>query len=68
MNSEEKSVIDEKGALQGSDLPYMLAFPELYDVPVVNVGVGGSVFNHEIIIKLNPDIIFLGGKWRTTGE
>ena len=56
----EKSETDEKGAPQGSDLPYMLAFPELYDLPVVNVGVGGSGFNHEIIIKLNPDIIFIG--------
>ena len=56
----EKSETDEKGAPQGADLPYMLAFPELYDLPVVNVGVGGSGFNHEIIIKLNPDIIFMG--------
>jgi iron complex transport system substrate-binding protein len=56
----EKAKTDEKGAPQGSDLPYMLAFPELYDLPVVNVGVGGSGFNHEIIIKLNPDIIFMG--------
>jgi iron complex transport system substrate-binding protein len=38
----------------------MLAFPELYDLPVVNVGVGGYEFNHEIIIQLNPDIIFMG--------
>ena len=56
----EKSETDEKGAPQGSDLPYMLAFPELYDLPVVNVGVGGSGFNHAIIIKLHPDIIFIG--------
>lgn len=56
----EKAKTDEKGAPQGSDLPYMLAFPELYDLPVVNVGVGGSGFNHEIIVKLSPDIIFMG--------
>jgi len=56
----EKAETDEKGAPQGSDLPYMLAFPELYDLPVVNVGVGGSGFNHEVIIQLNPDIIFMG--------
>lgn len=56
----EKAKTDEKGAPQGSDLPYMLAFPELYNLPVVNVGVGGSEFNYEIIIGLNPDIIFLG--------
>jgi iron complex transport system substrate-binding protein len=56
----EKAKTDEKGAPQGADLPYMLAFPELYDLPVVNVGAGGSGFNHEIIIKLNPDIIFMG--------
>jgi len=56
----EKAETDEKGAPQGSDLPYMLAYPELYDLPVVNVGVGGSGFNHEVIIQLNPDIIFIG--------
>ena len=56
----EKAETDEKGAPQGSDLPYMLAYPNLYDLPVVNVGVGGSSFNHEIIIELNPDIIFIG--------
>lgn len=56
----EKAKTDEKGAPQGSELSYMLAFPELYDLPVVNVGVGGSEFNYEIIIGLNPDIIFLG--------
>jgi iron complex transport system substrate-binding protein len=56
----EKAKTDEKGAPQGSDLAYILAFPELYNLPVVNVGVGGSGFNHEIIIKLNPDIIFMG--------
>lgn len=56
----EKAKTDEKGAPQGSDLPYMLAFPELYNLPVVNVGVGGSGFNHEVIIKLKPDIIFMG--------
>ncbi|MDI9597512.1 MAG: ABC transporter substrate-binding protein [Atribacterota bacterium] len=56
----EKSETDEKGAPQGSDLPYMLAFPQLYDLPVVNVGVGGSGFNHELIIGLDPDIIFIG--------
>lgn len=56
----EKPKTDEKGAPQGSDLPYMLAFPELYNLPIVNIGVGGSGFNHEIIIKLNPDIIFIG--------
>jgi iron complex transport system substrate-binding protein len=57
---QEKTKTDEKGAPQGSDLPYMLAFPELYDLPVVNVGVGGSGFNHEVIIQLNPDVIFIG--------
>ncbi len=56
----EKSETDEKGAPQGADLPYMLAFPELYGLPVVNVGVGGSGFNHEVIIQLNPDVIFIG--------
>jgi len=56
----EKAKTDEKGAPQGSDLSYMLAFPELYELPVVNVGVGGSEFNHEMIIQLNPDIIFYG--------
>ncbi len=56
----EKAETDEKGAPQGSDLPYMLAFPELFDLPVVNIGVGGSGFNHELIIQLSPDIIFMG--------
>ena len=56
----EKAKTDEKGAPQGSELSYMLAFPELYDLPIVNVGVGGSDFNYEVIIGLNPDIIFLG--------
>jgi len=56
----EKAETDEKKAPQGSDLSYMLAFPELYNLPIVNVGVGGSGFNHEVIIQLNPDIIFMG--------
>lgn len=56
----EKAETDEKKAPQGSDLSYMLAFPELYNLPIVNVGVGGSGFNHEVIIQLNPDIIFIG--------
>jgi iron complex transport system substrate-binding protein len=56
----EKAETDEKGAPRGSDLPYMLAFSELYDLLVVNVGVGGSGFNHEVIIQLKPDIIFMG--------
>jgi len=56
----EKTETDEKKAPQGSDLSYMLAVPELYNLPIVNVGVGGSGFNHEVIIQLNPDIIFMG--------
>ncbi|MDD4363502.1 MAG: ABC transporter substrate-binding protein [Atribacterota bacterium] len=60
----EKSETDEKGVPQGSDLPYMLAYPELYDLPVVNIGVGGSGFNHEIIIQLKPDVIFMGASDR----
>ena len=56
----EKPRTSEKGAPQGSDLPYMLAFPELYNLPIVNIGAGGSGFNYEKIIELNPDIIFMG--------
>jgi iron complex transport system substrate-binding protein len=56
----EKAKTDEKDAPQGSDLPYMLAFPELYDLPVVNIGAGGSGYNHEVIVQLNPEIIFMG--------
>lgn len=57
---EKPKTSEKEGVPQGSDLPYMLAFPQLYDLPIVNVGAGGSDFNYEKIIELNPDIIFIG--------
>lgn len=57
---EKPNTSEKEGVPQGSDLAYMLASPELYNLPIVNVGAGGSGFNHEKIIELNPDIIFIG--------
>jgi len=57
---EKPKTSEKEGVPQGSDLPYMLVFPQLYDLPIVNVGAGGSDFNYEKIIELNPDIIFIG--------
>ena len=57
---EKPNTSEKEGVPQGSDLPYMLAFPELYNLPIVNIGAGGSSFNYEKIIELNPDVIFIG--------
>ncbi|MBA2852614.1 iron complex transport system substrate-binding protein [Methanococcus maripaludis] len=41
----------------GLELPYLAAYPELMDLPVVN---SGNSVNFEEIAILNPDVIFVG--------
>jgi iron complex transport system substrate-binding protein len=65
---EKPETTEKEGVPQGSDLPYMLAFPKLYDLPIVNVGAGGSGFDYEKIITLNPDIIFIGASKMEAAE
>ncbi|MCS3901951.1 iron ABC transporter substrate-binding protein [Methanococcus voltae] len=42
----------------GTELPYLAANPELLDLPVA--GKAGTSYNYEAILKMNPDVIFMG--------
>ncbi|MBP2173148.1 ABC transporter substrate-binding protein [Methanococcus voltae] len=58
MRESVKAKSDDDKFPCGTELPYLAANPELIDLPIA--GKAGANYNYEAILKMNPDVIFIG--------